>query len=114
MLAAPNKKRRISPLFCCHLPCQNGYCRFQPLNPNEPVELVEIIEDSDGMLVLCGNQGASPALRKSLVFRYDPTTGALLWYKQFSANRPQAVGILEKSPGGNFLLMNNIQVLNTP
>ena len=82
---------------------------FLPTISNEPVYLSEILEDSDGMLVLCGTEGPSPSNRKALVMRYNPVTGTVLWYKRFLSNRPEASGILEEGPGGHFVLRNNYQ-----
>jgi hypothetical protein len=74
-----------------------------------PTELAEIIEDSDRMLVLCGTAGSSSFNRHAVAMRYDPVTDQVLWSQQYPANRPAASGILEKSPGGNFLLSSNSQ-----
>jgi len=78
-------------------------------NANFPVELAEIIEDSDRKLVLCGTEGGSPSNRHAVAMRYDPVADQVLWAQQYPVNRPVASGILEKSPGGNFLLNTNSQ-----
>lgn len=82
---------------------------FPPSASGEPIELAEIIEDSDGMIVICGTKGASPSIRRSIVMRYDPVSGTVLWFKDMLANRPEASGIVENGPGGNFILRNNYQ-----
>jgi len=82
---------------------------FPPVSPNLPIEWAEIIEDSDQMLVLCGTEGGSASNRSAIVMRYDPKTANVLWYKRFSGNQPQASGVLEKEPGGNFILRTNYQ-----
>jgi len=84
---------------------------FPPIHPNEPIEWAQIIEDSDGMLVLCGTEGASPSNRRAIVMRYDPVAGAVLWYKRYTGNKPVGAAIVEKNPGGNFVLQTNYQTL---
>ena len=79
-----------------------------------PIELADILEDSDGMLVVCGTEGSSPIGRKVIAMRYDPATNNVLWYKRFNGDRPIAMGILEKGPGNNFILLNNIQLISGP
>ncbi|MBK9337504.1 MAG: PQQ-binding-like beta-propeller repeat protein [Lewinellaceae bacterium] len=86
---------------------------FPPIHPAEPIEWAEIMEDSDGMIVVCGTEGSSPSNRRAIVMRYDPVAGAVLWYRRYAGNLPEASCIVEKSPGGNYLLQNNYQqILN--
>lgn len=85
---------------------------FPPIHPNEPIEWAEIIEDSDGMIVLCGTEGSSPSNRRVIAMRYDPAAGAVLWYKRYASNKPAGSSIVEKTPGGNFVLQNNFQVVS--
>ncbi|MBL7794924.1 MAG: hypothetical protein JNJ90_00330, partial [Saprospiraceae bacterium] len=82
---------------------------FPPIHPNEPIEWASIIEDSDGMLVLCGTEGASPSNRRAIAMRYDPSSGTVLWYKRYQSAKPTGVALVEKSPGGNFVLSSNYQ-----
>ncbi|MCK6694808.1 MAG: hypothetical protein L6Q97_22240, partial [Thermoanaerobaculia bacterium] len=70
----------------------------------ETVNLVEILEDSDGKIVICGTEGASPNSRKAVAMRYDPDAGQVLWFKQYPQLNPEALGIFEKTPGGNLAL----------
>ncbi len=65
---------------------------------------VQIMEDSDGNIVLCAAKGDSPTSWLSLVMRYDPKSNTILWAKQYKQNSPTARGILEKGAGGNFIL----------
>ncbi len=69
-----------------------------------PVGISEMIVDSDGMLVAAGIQaGVNQGNPKSLVFRYNPNTNAVLWSKSFAADSVTVDGIIEKSPGGNYV-----------
>ena len=83
------------------------WMRSFPGNPNEPINLAEIIEDSEGKILICGTQGSSPSSRRSIVLRYDPDLDVVLWYKQMLVDHPEVSGVLEKSPGGNFILRTN-------
>jgi hypothetical protein len=78
---------------------------FEPLTPSE------IIFDSEGMLVGCGTQGQA-GFSRGTVFRYNPNTNAMLWLQQISSNNPTMGGILEKGPGGNFLVYQNTTLGN--
>lgn len=66
----------------------------------------ELLIDSDGMLVGCGTM--SPAVpwenESSFVFRYDPVARQLLWSRRLFQSFFFANGVLEKSPGGPFLI----------
>ena len=85
---------------------------FPPIHPNEPIEWAQIIEDSDGMIVVCGTEGSSASNRRVIAMRYDPVAGAVLWYKRYASNKSTGSSIVEKKPGGNFVLQNNFQVVN--
>lgn len=87
------------------------WVRNFPGNPNQRIGLAEIIEDSEGNLLICGTQGESPSSRRALAMRYDPIMDNVLWFKQYTIGRPDASGILEKTPGGNFLLRSNLTQL---
>ncbi|MEN9414790.1 MAG: hypothetical protein RLZ62_1094 [Bacteroidota bacterium] len=76
--------------------------QFQ-INPFEPFTPGELIEDSDGMIVGCGTQG-SPGLSKGFVFRYNPATNTFFWSRSISSNNPVMGGIVEKTPGGNYVI----------
>lgn len=76
--------------------------QFQ-INPFEPFTPSELIEDSDGMIIGCGTQG-SPGLSKGFVFRYNPGTNTVLWSRSITSNNPIMGGIVEKVPGGNYVI----------
>ncbi|MEZ4918814.1 MAG: T9SS type A sorting domain-containing protein [Saprospiraceae bacterium] len=67
--------------------------------------LVEILVDSDGMIVGCGNSGEDNTTQ-SFLFRYDPDNDAMLWVEK-GLGLFACYGILEKGPGGNFILYTN-------
>ncbi len=72
--------------------------------PFDDIDLVEIIEDSEGQLVLCGARNHSPNTRRAVVMRYDPVADQVLWFKQYAELYPEVLGIFEKTPGGNFVI----------
>jgi hypothetical protein len=78
----------------------------------EPIDPVEIIEDSDGMIVGCGTQNQFAGARRGFVFRYDPAANVFLWAHPISSNNPTAGGILEKTPGGSFIYYQNPLLAN--
>ena len=63
----------------------------------------ELIVDSEGMIVGCGTQGTGD-LRRGFVFRYNPTTSTVLWAGTMDDDVATLNGLLEKSPGGNYLV----------
>ncbi len=75
----------------------------------------EIIVDSEGMIVGSGNLTApnSGENKGAFAFRYNPTTDQVLWAQRFIAFRSTEGGILEKTPGGNFLLHYNPSIVGT-
>ncbi|MBK8555245.1 MAG: hypothetical protein IPL65_05485 [Lewinellaceae bacterium] len=68
--------------------------------------ITHLMVDSEGMLLACGVSTVSPtgSILKRFVFRYDPNTDQLLWSTKFNLIPNPISGILEKSPGGNYLL----------
>lgn len=87
------------------------YKEFQ-INPFEPINLIQLIEDSEGMLVGCGTQSQFAGVTRSFVFRYDPVADVLLWSHPYASANPVAAGVLEKSPGSSFLLYQNLNPAN--
>ncbi len=83
------------------------------VNPFEPVIPSDLMSDSEGMLVGCGTTGFVFGLHKGFVFRYNPATNTLLWTQSIVSYRPQSAGLLEKSPGGNYLYHQAPQPGNT-
>jgi len=71
------------------------------------VSVVEIIVDSDGMIVGAGRHSDNFSPRKGMAFRYDPIQDQMLWARLFDSDRPTASGILEKAPNGNFIFYQN-------
>ena len=76
--------------------------------PQLGISISEIIVDSEGLIVgagrIVGNQFFSD---KTLAFRFNPTAFQMLWVRQFDSNSATEGGILEKTPGGNYLLYHN-------
>jgi outer membrane protein assembly factor BamB len=76
-------------------------------------DITEIIVDSEGMIVGIGKK-VSPftTSTQSFAFRYDPVSNLVLWAQQFNSIQPEGGGILEKSPGGNYLLYHTVRFIN--
>lgn len=68
--------------------------------------VTEIIEDSDGNITGCGNyEQDKPG--NGFIFRYDPQTATILWVRTLEGINTLVNGIVELTPGGNFLLYHN-------
>ena len=82
------------------------WTRNFPGSNGAPIDMAEIIEDSEGKLVFCGTQELSISDRRVLLMRYDPVNDTVLWYKHIGSatSDPEALGVMEKSAGGNFLV----------
>lgn len=71
--------------------------------------VAEIIVDSEGKIVGCGNfEEDTPG--NGFIFRFDPATASLIWVKTLEGNNTIVNGIIEETPGGNFLVYNNPQL----
>ncbi|HNG89624.1 MAG TPA: hypothetical protein PK858_05455, partial [Saprospiraceae bacterium] len=72
--------------------------------------MTQIIEDSDGMVVGLGTQGAAPQATYGTVFRYDPAQNQMLWAKRLDAPNAQTTSLIEVAAGGNYLINQNPEV----
>jgi len=70
------------------------------------VFVTEIIVDSEGMIAGCGNRRGG-AGNETIVFRYNPVTNQMLWEQRLGVNNATEGGILEKNPGGNYLIYHS-------
>ncbi|HRI58849.1 MAG TPA: hypothetical protein PK228_03975, partial [Saprospiraceae bacterium] len=70
----------------------------------------DLVEDSDGMLVGCATAGDGDINLKAYAFRYNPVTGNFIWSRLLEQQSPEAYTILEKTPGGNYLLLTSPQL----
>jgi hypothetical protein len=75
--------------------------------PNTVDNIAEIIVDSEGMIVGCGQCGDVQPIEAGFAFRYDPVGNTMLWTRLISTGSPYVMGIMEKSPGGNYILNSN-------
>ncbi|TNE48341.1 MAG: HYR domain-containing protein [Bacteroidetes bacterium] len=66
----------------------------------------ELILDSDGKLLFCGNL-KEDVPDGGFVFRYDPDAKDVLWAKTFIGNATLLHGLVEMGPGGDFLVYAN-------
>lgn len=82
---------------------------FQPV-PQATAHITDLVEDSDGMLAGSAIVGDGNFNLKSYAFRYDPGTGNILWAKRLEQQSPEAFAILEKEPGGNYLMLTSPQL----
>ncbi|MBX2892391.1 MAG: HYR domain-containing protein [Saprospiraceae bacterium] len=83
--------------------------KFRPTAANQAF-ITDLVEDSDGMLVGCAIVGAGDLNLRSCAFRYDPVADAMIWSRLMEQQSPEAYAILEKNPGGNFLLLTSPQL----
>ncbi|MEP6645590.1 MAG: hypothetical protein ABJC12_00755, partial [Saprospiraceae bacterium] len=76
--------------------------------PNLAEHVYAILVDSDGMLAVAGTVG-DPSINSSVfAFRYNPNTKQVLWVKEyFSDPICFNFSMIEKGPGGNYLLTNS-------
>lgn len=71
-----------------------------------------IFVDGEGMIGGCGIAGSPDAGGPTFLFRFDPLLQKMLWSKVINNPVSFAFGMVEKSPGGNYLLCNNPQSPN--
>lgn len=83
------------------------WMRSFELTPNFDLRFVRIIEDSDGMIVGCATQDHPDEGSRGFAFRYDPAANSFLWAYSIASEAPKIGGILEKTPGGNFIFYQN-------
>ncbi len=83
------------------------WARQFAIQPGALISVTQIIEDSEGMIVGLGTQGAAPAATTGAVFRYDPTSHQFLWSKVLEAFDPETSSLIESAPGGNYLINQN-------
>lgn len=84
---------------------------FQPLAPLT-THITDLVEDSEGMLAGSAIVGDGDINLKAFAFRYNPQTGNMVWSRLLEQQSPEAFAILEKSPGGNFLLLTSPQLVS--
>ena len=66
----------------------------------------ELIVDSEGMLVGCGQSGDLQPGVLGFVFKYDPSTNNMQWINTYGIESPYVLGLMEL-PNGNYLLYDN-------
>ncbi len=66
----------------------------------------ELIVDSEGILVGCGQSGDQQPGTSGFVFRYNPVTNNMQWINTFGLESPYVFGLMEL-PNGNYLLYDN-------
>ncbi|MFN0174376.1 MAG: choice-of-anchor L domain-containing protein [Saprospiraceae bacterium] len=66
----------------------------------------ELIVDSEGMLVGCGQSGDLQPGISGFVFRYNPTTNNMQWINTYSLESAFVIGLMEL-PNGNYLIYDN-------
>ncbi|MEO6037950.1 MAG: HYR domain-containing protein, partial [Saprospiraceae bacterium] len=78
-----------------------------------PCVINEMSVDADGMLIAAAIETDTQPNATSLAFRYDPVANSMLWIKRFEGDSVFANGIIEKSPGGNYIFYQNTISLGT-
>lgn len=69
--------------------------------------ITELIIDSDGMVVGCGQSGELQSTTQGFVFRYNPVSNNMLWLNTYGNNFSPSVGGILELPGGNYLVYDN-------
>ncbi|HMX40818.1 MAG TPA: hypothetical protein PKD78_10840, partial [Saprospiraceae bacterium] len=76
------------------------------IEPGGFVYPTSMIEDSDGMLTVCGDHSSTS---QPIVFRYNPATDHMMWVRRVQSDSGTSFGlaqdILEDGAGGDFLLV---------
>ncbi len=68
------------------------------------LDFVQVIEDSEGYLLITGTTNHSVNAREAMAMRYDVNADKVLWYQHYPDLKPEIMGVLEKPSGGNFVL----------
>jgi len=87
------------------------YREFQ-ISPFESLTLIQLIEDSEGMLLGCGTHALFAGVSRGVVFRYNPVSNTVIWSRSVVSSNPSAAGILEKSTDGSFVYYQNLNLPN--
>lgn len=91
----------------------NGFVewvRTIDLIPFRQEHIMGLVVDSEGMLTAGGIVGTTEGGGSIFAFRYNPVSDQILWAKEYvPESNSYCNGIIEKGPGGNFLIMNNPQ-----
>ena len=70
--------------------------------------IYRVLVDQDGMIGVSGIAGTQLSGGTVFVFRYDPDNNTMLWAKELiSTSTNFNLGMIEKGPGGNYLVTNN-------
>ena len=70
----------------------------------------DLVEDSDGMLVGCATAGDGDVNLRGYAFKYNPVSGNFIWSRLLEQQSPETYAILEKTTGGNYLLLTSPQL----
>ncbi|MDO8366205.1 MAG: choice-of-anchor L domain-containing protein [Saprospiraceae bacterium] len=86
------------------------WTRTFDVKPNRHDRISEMIIDTDGMIVGCGQSGENESDVTGFVFRYNPNTNTMQWINTYGLEFPQVYGLMEL-PNGNYLVYDHP---NTP
>ncbi len=76
--------------------------------PGKQDFIYKVLVDQDGMIGVSGIAGTQLTGGTVFIFRYDPDNDTMLWAKELiSTSTNFNLGIIEKGPGGNYLVTNN-------
>lgn len=84
---------------------------FQPV-AGFVTRITDLIEDSDGMLVGCGIVNPDSSSPEAYAFRFNPTTGNMMWSRYLKQAKPEALAIIESAPGGPFWMLVTPQLVS--
>ena len=83
------------------------WARTFDARPGAIERIIAVILDSDGMICLAGMTDNS-AGGKAFLIRYNPEQQQILWAKEYQyQGNAYVFGLIEKEPGGNYLMSTN-------
>jgi hypothetical protein len=78
--------------------------------PGQNDNIAEIIVDSDGMIAGAGQSGDAQPVAATFAFRYNPVSNNMLWVATEQNSSAFVLGLVEKGPGGNYIINTNPHV----
>jgi len=104
-------KREAQPLLMKVTPAGEVlWSRVIAIQNSSTANITDLVEDSEGMLVGCAITGENEDEFGTYAFRYNPANASFIWSRFLGLESPEAFAILEKNPGGNFLLLSSPQI----
>ncbi len=76
--------------------------------PGREDHIHKLLVDAEGMIGVAGTAGSQTNGGTVFAFRYNPDSNIILWAKEYiSTSTNYCLGMVEATPGGNYLMSNN-------